>query len=143
MKRCVVVADDDPTILSLVKLRLGMARYEVLAAQDAAGAIAMARSRNPVAVILDVQMPGGIGGQPGGLSALSTLKRDPALRKLPVMMLTGERTTDTVMEAMTGGADDYMIKPFNPDTLLERISRLVKSSAMQWRMSAPSAVWEI
>jgi DNA-binding response OmpR family regulator len=59
------------------------------------------------------------------------------------MMLTGERTTETVMQAMTGGADDYMVKPFSPDMLLERLSRMIKSSAMQWRTPVPAAVWEI
>jgi hypothetical protein len=70
------------------------------------------------------------------------------MAKLPVMMLTGERNSETVMEAMTGGANDYMVKPFNPDTLLERVSRLVKSSAMVWAptpvAAAPtSGTWEL
>ncbi len=143
MQRCVVIADDDPTIISLVKLRLGMARYNVMATGDAVAALAMVRAQEPVAVILDVQMPGG-----GGLSALSKIKNDPAMSKLPVMMLTGERSAETVMQAMTGGADDYMVKPFDPDTLLERLSRLVKSSAMVWGApvavaAAPTATWEL
>lgn len=142
MKRCVVVADDDPMIIDLVKLRLGMAQYHVLSTGDAVAAVALARKHEPVAMILDVQMPGG-GALPGGLAALEKIKADPALRNMPVMMLTGERTTETVMQAMTGGANDYMVKPFNPDTLLERVSRMVKSSAMQWRASAPASVWEL
>ena len=142
MKRCVVVADDDPIIIDLVKLRLGMAQYHVLATGNAQAAVALARKHEPVAVILDVQMPGG-GLLPGGLHALETIKSDPELKNLPVMMLTGERTTDMVMQAMTGGANDYMVKPFHPDALLERVSRMVKSSAMQWRVPTPAAVWEI
>lgn len=143
MQRCIVIADDDPTIINLVKLRLGMARYNVVATHDAVAALAMVRTQEPVAVILDVQMPGG-----GGLSALSKIKSDPRMAKLPVMMLTGERNPETVMEAMTGGANDYMVKPFNPDTLLERVSRLVKSSAMVWAptpvAAAPtSGTWEL
>lgn len=144
MQRCVVIADDDPTIISLVKLRLGMARYNVVSAGDATAAVEMVQAREPVAVILDVQMPGG-----GGLSALSKIKSDPRMSALPVMMLTGERDPGTVMQAMSSGASDYMIKPFNPDTLLERVSRLVKSSAMVWT-AAPAAavpdtgpVWEL
>ena len=143
MKRCVVVADDDPIIIDLVKLRLGLANYHVLTTGDATAAVALARRHEPVAVILDVQMPGGSATLPGGLRALETIKSDPDLKNLPVMMLTGERTTDTVMQAMTGGANDYMVKPFSPDALLERVSRMVKSSAMQWRTPTPAAVWEI
>jgi DNA-binding response OmpR family regulator len=142
MQRCIVIADDDPTIITLVKLRLGMARYNVVSTNDAIAAMAMVRSSEPVAVILDVQMPGG-----GGLSALAKIKADPRMRNLPVMMLTGERNPETVMQAMNGGAADYMVKPFNPDTLLERVSRLVKSSVMVWTAPpiavAPAATWEL
>lgn len=93
-------------------------------------------------MILDVQMPGG-----GGLSALSKVKSDPRLAALPVMMLTGERDPQTVMQAMSSGANDYMVKPFNPDALLERVSRLVKSSAMVWTSTVAvpvsGPVWEL
>jgi DNA-binding response OmpR family regulator len=142
MQRCVVIADDDPTIISLVKLRLGLARYNVVATNDAIAAVAMVRAKEPIAVILELQMPGG-----GGLSALAGIKADPQMAKLPVMMLTGERNPEIVMEAMSGGASDYMVKPFNPDALLERLSRLVKSSAMVWGepppATVPAATWEL
>lgn len=141
MERCIVIADDDPTIINIVKLRLGLARYDVVATADAVEALAMVRAKEPVAVILDVQMPGG-GPLPGGLSALARIKADPLMAKLPVMMLTGERNPEIVMQAMTGGADDYMVKPFHPDILLERIVRLVKSSGMVWGQPA-AATWEL
>jgi DNA-binding response OmpR family regulator len=68
-------------------------------------------------------MPGG-----GGLSALSKIKADPKISHVPVMMLTGERNAETVMQAMDAGADDYMVKPFLPDALMERVSRLVQKA---------------
>jgi len=142
MQRCIVIADDDPNIINLVKLRLGMARYNVVSANNAATAVEMVHAKEPVAVILDVQMPGG-----GGLSALSKVKSDPRLAALPVMMLTGERDPQTVMQAMSSGANDYMVKPFNPDALLERVSRLVKSTAMVWTSTVAvpvsGPVWEL
>jgi DNA-binding response OmpR family regulator len=119
MPGCVIVADDDPIIINLVSLRLGMAQYEVVAAHDAVAALAMVRARRPGLVILDIQMPGG-----GGLSALSQIKADPEISGVPVMMMTGERNAETVLQAMEGGADDYLVKPFNPDLLLQRVSRL-------------------
>jgi len=144
MQRCIVIADDDPIIISLVKLRLGLARYTVIATTDAMAAVALVRAKEPVAVILDVQMPGGGGPLPGGLAALAKIKTDPQMAKLPVMMLTGERNPEIVMQAMTEGADDYMVKPFKPDILLERISRLVKSSGMVWGHAPASATtWEL
>src|ERR1700744_1781736 len=134
MNCCVVVADDDPNVISLVKLRLGMAQYDVVATNDAIAAMAMVRARTPAAVILDVQMPGG-----GGLSVLAKIKSDPQLSGLPVMMLTGERSAETVMQAMGGGPDDYMVKPFKPDVLVQRLSRLVDRGG---RTPAP-ATWEL
>ena len=124
MPGCIVVADDDPTIIDLVKLRLGMAQYDVVGAHDAHVALAMVRAKRPLLVILDVQMPGG-----GGLSALSKIKADPQTSAVPVMMLTGERNPETVLLAMEGGADDYLVKPFNPDALLRRVSRLVDKNS--------------
>lgn len=139
MKRRIVIADDDPTIISLVALRLGLARYEVLSAGSGAEALALIRACEPLAAILDVDMPGG-----NGLSVLDKIKADPRTARLPVMMLTGERSNDTVLMAVGSGASDYMVKPFDPDTLLERVRRLVKSSAMVWT-AAPHAipVWEV
>jgi DNA-binding response OmpR family regulator len=133
MNRCIIIADDDPTVVSLVKLRLGLAQYDVLSTNDAVAVMAMVRAKTPDAVILDVQMPGG-----GGLSALAEIKSDPALNGLPVMMLTGERSAETVMQAMGNGADDYMVKPFHPDVLVQRVSRLIERSA-----KAPATTWEI
>jgi DNA-binding response OmpR family regulator len=141
MQRCIVIADDDPTIIDLVKLRLGLARYHVVSANDAATALELVHAKTPAVVILDVKMPG------GGLSALASIKSDPRLSALPVMMLTGERDPEIVMQAMSGGANDYMVKPFNPDALLERVSRLAKSSAMVWgsrgQVTAATPTWEL
>lgn len=134
MQKCIVIADDDPNIIRLLKMRLSMAHYDVVSTDDAVAAVAMVKTKGPVAVILDVQMPGG-----GGLSALSKIKADPETSRLPVMMLTGERNAETVMQAMEKGADDYMVKPFHPDTLLERVSRLVSKSAKP----AGASTWEI
>ena len=134
MQRCIVIADDDPIILELLKTRLSMAQYRVIATHDAATALEMVRANKPVVVILDVQMPGG-----GGLFALSKIKADPQTRSVPVMILTGERNAETVLQAMDGGADDYMVKPFRPDVLLERVSRLESKAG-----KAPAAaVWEV
>ncbi len=133
MQKCIVVADDDPNIVQLIKMRLSAAQFSVFGTHDAVAAVAMVKTKQPVAVILDVQMPGG-----GGLSALSKIKADPETSKLPVMMLTGERNAETVMLAMEGGADDYMVKPFLPDVLLERVSRMLSKTA-----KPAGAAWEV
>ena len=137
MKRRIVIADDELIITSLVSLRLGLAQFEVLSAADGDEALALIRKCEPVAAILDMQMP-----CKSGKDVLGELKADPVTNKLPVMMLTGERDPGTIMRAVGAGAGDYMVKPFDPDKLLERVSRLVRSSAMIWTRAAPS-VWEL
>ena len=141
MKRRIVIADDDPLILSLVSLRLEIADYEVLSATNGEEALVLIRQSEPVAAILDMQMP-----LRTGIAVLDAIKADPRTDKLPVMMLTGERDTGMVMQAMGAGAGDYMVKPFQPDRLLERVNRLVRSSAMVWTkpvtaVTAPT--WEL
>ena len=140
MKRRIVIADDDLTIISLVSLRLSLARFDVLSAENGPAALELIRKVEPIAAILDVRMPGGV------LETLDAIKADPRTSKLPVMMLSGERDTETVMTAMGGGAADYMVKPFHPDRLLERVQRLVNSSAITWTKAPalPAApVWEL
>jgi DNA-binding response OmpR family regulator len=135
MKRTVVIADDDPTIVTLVSLRLEVDDYEVIGSPSGEDALEQIRRHAPHAAILDVQMPGG-----GGLAALEQIKADPATAGIPVMMLTGERNPETVMQALSGGAADYMVKPFNPDMLAERVERAIRNS-LAGRKNPP--VWEL
>lgn len=120
MKPCIIIADDDPAIVRLVSLRLGQADYEVLDARDGVAALSMIRAVNPAMAILDVNMPG-----LDGVKVLRALKTDAATCDIPVMMLTGERDDATVMSAVGAGAVDFVVKPFHPDRLMERVSRLV------------------
>ena len=138
MKRRVVIADDDPIIISLVTLRLELGGYEVLSATNGEDALALIRKKEPVAAILDIDMP-----RSSGLDVLGALKADPRTNKLPVLMLTGEREPATVMQAMGAGAADYLIKPFQPDQLFERTNRLVQSSAQVWTVADKNSCWEI
>ena len=101
----------------------------------------MIRACEPLMAILDVRMPGR-----SDLDVLGEITADPVTSKLPVMMLTGERDNATVMEAVGAGAADFMVKPFHPDRLFVRVSRLVKSSAQTWTDVAAAgagAVWEL
>jgi DNA-binding response OmpR family regulator len=138
MKRRIVIADDDPMIISLVSLRLEIAGYEVLAARNGEEALALIRKIHPAAIILDIDMPG-----LSGIEALDAIKSDPAIDKLPVMILTGERNTDTVMQAMGSGASDYMVKPFQPDRLLDRVNRMVQSGAGPRVPTPTPPVWQL
>lgn len=134
MKTRIVIADDDPTITRLVSLRLGLAGFDVFVANNGTQALAMIRANLPAMAILDVRMPG-----QDGLGVLRALKTDSATCDMPVMMLTGERDDATVMGAVGAGAGDFMVKPFHPDRLAERVSRIVAAG----RSATGLTVWEV
>ena len=143
MKQRIVIADDDLTMRSLVSVRLGLAGFDVLSAENGPDALKLISDSKPCAVLLDVKMPG------GGLETLDAIRSDPATRELPVMMLTGERDPSTVVSAMGAGANDYMVKPFHPDQLLERVTRMIEAPVQKKESAAPvkaapsRPVWEL
>jgi DNA-binding response OmpR family regulator len=134
MKKRILIADDDPTIVTLVSLRLEADRWEVVGAPSGEDALKQIRAFVPHGAILDVQMPGA-----GGLATLEAIKADPATADVPVMMLTGERNPEIVMQAMGFGAADYMVKPFKPDILAERVARMIRNAEAGNRGQA----WEL
>jgi DNA-binding response OmpR family regulator len=133
MKQRIVIADDDLTMRSMVSIRLGLAGFDVLSAESGDEALVLIRSKQPCAVLLDVRMPN------GGLETLDTIRSDPATKGLPVMMLTGERDPSTVVAAMGAGANDYMVKPFHPDQLLERVNRMIDVADRESQKRATAA----
>ena len=116
----VLIADDDPSIRTLVRATLGNKEVECRMAEDGEAALRMAREIRPAVLVLDVNMP-----QIDGFEVLSTLKSESATASLRVLMLTGcEQETD-VVRAFGLGADDYLVKPFNPMELSVRVRRLI------------------
>ncbi|HJT54892.1 MAG TPA: ATP-binding protein [Ktedonobacteraceae bacterium] len=115
----ILVVDDNPDVTILVKTALANTAYNVVGIQAPLKVIQMAHELHPCAITLDVMMP-----DLNGWQILHQLKDDPATAGIPVVMLTvlSERTTGYVL-----GADDYLIKPFKPDVLIETLYRLVTS----------------
>ena len=110
----VLVVDDDPRILGLLRRGLGFAAYVVDTAADGEAALASARARPPDIVVLDVMLP--------GLDGLEVCRRlrmgDPSL---PILMLTAKDRVPDRVAGLDAGADDYLVKPFDFDELLARV----------------------
>ena len=117
----VLVVDDDPGHRLLVRTILEQAGHAVTEAPSGEEAVEAARQERPALVVLDVNMPGGV----SGYEVCRAVRADfgPAV---PVLFLSGTRTEsyDRVAGLMLGG-DDYMVKPFEPDELLERARQLL------------------
>ncbi|MCA1621196.1 MAG: diguanylate cyclase [Acidobacteria bacterium] len=112
----ILVADDEPVILALIKRRLEWEEYRVVTAEDGGRAVEAARRALPDLIILDVMMP-----VLDGLQACRLLKDDPATRDIPVIFLSALDDTDTKVSGLALGADDYVSKPFRVEELLARV----------------------
>lgn len=116
----ILICDDDPLLLDLMEFRLGAKGYQVSKAVDGAEALEKVASERPSVVVLDAMMP-----KSDGFEVLARIKADPALSDTPVIMLTARKSEKDIVSALQKGADDYLVKPFIPEELLARLSRLL------------------
>jgi DNA-binding response OmpR family regulator len=113
----VLVADDEPHLLRLVKFRLEREGYRVLTAADGDAALQVARDQRPDLCVLDVMMP-----KRSGFDVLRELRADERFNTTKVIMLTARAQDRDVDAGFSLGADDYVTKPFSPNELRVRIS---------------------
>ena len=117
-KDTIVVADDDRVIVGLVADALRKAGFQVYPAFDSMQAMLGARQHNPKLIILDVGMPGG-----SGMDVLKKLKSMNKLSQIPVIVLTGATDPKVQVEAMTAGAEDFLMKPVDLPALLASVRK--------------------
>jgi DNA-binding response OmpR family regulator len=117
--RRVLVADDDPDMLTILRVNLEAEGYSVDAASDGQAAWGMARELQPDMVVLDVMMP-----YIDGIDVLSRIKSDPDTCDIPVVLLTAKSSDEDIWEGWRSGADYYLTKPFQLDELLHFIEYL-------------------
>ena len=116
----VLIIDDSKTILVALRKFLRSAGYETYEALDAETGLALMREHRPELIFLDIVLPG-----MNGFAALRAIRRDPMLRDIPVIMMSGN---EQAMEQFFGtriGADDFMKKPFSRYEIFFRIERLL------------------
>lgn len=118
----ILVADDDPILVEILKFRLEGAGHSVSVATNGEEALAAARENRPHLIVLDSMMP-----VLSGPEVLAELKADPALSTIPVVMLTARDGEADIVAGLEGGASEYLTKPFIPQELLVRISGLIET----------------
>jgi DNA-binding response OmpR family regulator len=116
----VLIVDDEPNIVQLVRLTLESARVRVFEASDGATAIDQATTVRPDLVLLDVDLP-----DVSGLEVCRRLKAEAALAHTRIVMLTAAAQQDDVARGFAAGADQYLTKPFSPVRLLTLVEQLV------------------
>ena len=122
----ILVVDDEPDMVEMIKAALESAAYQVVCAHDGQEGIEKARREKPDAIILDIMMPA-----KDGFATCKELKGDPVCKDIPVIILTavsdhfaGSRYTKSM--GLELDAEDYIDKPIDPKVLLARLQKLLK-----------------
>ena len=123
-KKRILVIDDMPNVVTMLKTRLETWGYEVITASDRRQALTFANAEKPDLIILDIVMPSG-----GGYSVFSRLRMSPKTRSIPVIFLTAKDRPEDVARAYKLGAQYYVKKPYMPETLLETVRKVLEPSA--------------
>jgi len=117
----VLVVEDHRDTRELLKYNLTAAGFDVAAAEDGQFGIELAQAFKPDIILLDLMMPG-----VDGLEVCRQLKGDPALARIPIIMLTAKGEEVDKIVGLELGADDYVVKPFSPRELVLRIKAILR-----------------
>jgi two-component system cell cycle response regulator DivK len=117
---CVLVADDDPSIVAVVSQALQQSEMDCEVARSGKHALDAVHRRAPDAIVLDVNML-----DLDGFEVLKSLRNNLATKEIPVLLLTARRDKEDIALGFSCGADDYVVKPFKPVDLVERVNKMI------------------
>ncbi|OGW10483.1 MAG: hypothetical protein A2W75_08755 [Nitrospinae bacterium RIFCSPLOWO2_12_39_15] len=117
----ILVVDDEPELVEMVKIRLESYNYEIIVAYDGQEALGKARKEKPDLIILDLMLP-----KIDGYKVCRMLKFDEEYKKIPIVMFTARSHESDEKLGYECGADTYITKPFEPTVLLGKIKELLK-----------------
>lgn len=123
MPETILVADDDPAIVHLVEVNLKLEGFEVLTAGDGEEALRIVGEHLPALVLLDVMMP-----KLDGYEVCERIRAESRTRHINVIMLTAKSLSADKIVGLTAGADDYVLKPFDPMELIARVRATLRRS---------------
>ncbi|HWA87259.1 MAG TPA: hybrid sensor histidine kinase/response regulator [Opitutus sp.] len=117
----IIIADDEPSFLTMTATVLGGQDYDLVLARNGSEALDAARRQAPDLMLMDVQMPG-----VDGVAACRELRADKRLAEVPVVLLTGLNDREARLRGFAAGADDFLGKPFDHDELRMRVRVIVR-----------------
>ena len=126
----ILVADDDEDLLQALDFTLSQNGYNVIQAKDGAETIVEALESKPDLILLDIMMP-----NLDGFTACRELKNREDTKRIPIIMLTAKGEVEDIKTAFRAGANDYVVKPFIMEQVLEKIEELLVRRAEEKRES--------
>ncbi len=120
-KKKILLIEDDRDIVELVRYNLEKEEFQVTASSDGAIGLAQIKKSPPDLLVLDLMLP-----KISGLEICKEIRRDPALNRLPILMLTARGEESDRIVGLELGADDYVTKPFSPRELVARVKALLR-----------------
>ena len=123
MKPHILVVEDEPPLVEVLRYNLEKEGYLVDVAEDGAVALEKVHHRTPDLIILDWMLP-----ELSGIDVCRRLRADPDTKEVPVIMLTARGEEADRVKGLASGADDYVVKPFSPAELLARVRAVLRRS---------------
>ncbi len=122
----VLLVEDDPSARRLVEFTLQQEGYEVVTAVNGKEGLEKAQSEQPDVIVMDVMMP-----QMGGFEACLRLKEIPTTSHIPILVLTAKGQPADRTYSLMAGADDYLAKPADPQTIADHVKQLIEQGVRQ------------
>ena len=121
MAKKILIVDDEKDLVDAVAYRLKANDYDVITAKDGVEGLDKARKERPDLIILDLMLP-----RMDGYKVCALLKKDARYSSIPIIMFTARAQEDDIKMGREVGAEAYITKPFEPETLLNKIKELLK-----------------
>ena len=116
----ILIAEDEPDIRELVAFTLRFAGHEVFATSNGEDALIQAGQLIPDLILMDVRMP-----KMTGYDACRAMKADASLKDIPIVFLSAKGQDTEIQTGLDAGAEEYLLKPFAPDQLVERVKAIL------------------
>ena len=123
MAKKILIIEDDPGTMRLLSYTLEHEGYEVLSAEDGLVGLKRAQDEHPDILILDIMLPG-----LDGYEICNRLRRNPETITVPILMVSGRARQEDKNVGLKMGADDYLSKPVDPQTVLTKVEALLAST---------------
>jgi DNA-binding response OmpR family regulator len=124
MRRKILVVEDDPEQLEVIRLSLKAAGFAIGTAANGTDALVKTRSISPDLIVLDLMLPG-----LNGFDVCKALRRDPVTASVPIIMLTGLRSQFGRFAGFESGANAFLLKPFDSEELVSKVEELLSQSS--------------